>query len=99
MNKMPVNDKIIVSLIQQKEEKIGSVVIPGTANAELLTGKAEAVSPHIIDPITKDPVYKVGDIIIYPKGCGVGQLINGIPHVWLRNDEIWGIDKPEKKKR
>jgi len=93
MNKKPVNDKIIVSLIDKKEEKIGSMVIPGTVNAELLLGKAVAVSPHIIDPVTKEPVYKVGDVVIYPKGCGVGQLINGKPHLWLRNDEIWGIEK------
>jgi co-chaperonin GroES (HSP10) len=95
MTKNPVGDKIIISLMDKKEEKIGSVIVPGTANAELLYGKIEAVSNELKE------VYKVGDIAIYPKGCGVGQLIDGKPHVWLRalplaNDtEVWGYEKEE----
>lgn len=93
MNKIPVGDKIIVSLIDKKDEKIGSVIIPGTANADLRYGKVEAVSQELKE------IYGVGDIVIYPNKSGVGQLIEGKPCLWLRampmttDVEVWGIEK------
>ena len=93
MNKIPLGDKILVSVIDKQEEKIGSVIVPGTANAELRLGKVEAVSPQLKD------VYNVGDVVLFPKGCGVGQYVDGKPHLWLRampmttDTEVWGIEE------
>lgn len=95
MNKLPLGGRIIISPIEKKEEKIGSIVIPGTANAELLYGKVEAVSPDLSN------IYKKDDIVLYPKGAGSGQIIDGKAHLWLRadpdslNTEVWGIEKED----
>lgn len=91
MNKTPVNDKIIVLPLERKEEKIGSVVIPGTTNAELSVGRVAAVSDKLKD------IFNVDDNVIYPSRSGVGQIIDGKAYLWLRADEIWGIESADKQ--
>lgn len=83
-----LNSRLIVKPRPKQEEKIGSVVVPGSANAEL----SEALVVKIADELKG--IADVGGIVIYPSGAGVGQLIEGEPHLWLKIDDIWGYFKP-----
>lgn len=90
MKYLPVGSKVIVSVLDKEDEKIGSIIIPGSVNAELMYGKIEAVS----DDLTE--IFTPFQTILFPKGAGVGQLIDGKAHLWLRSDEIWGIEMAQK---
>jgi co-chaperonin GroES (HSP10) len=86
----PVGDKILVLPIEKKEEKMESGLIEAaTANAELSRGKVVAVSDELQN------IYSEGDMVLHPSRCGIGQYMNGAQHLWLRNDEVWGIEKDE----
>lgn len=89
MSIKPVGNKIIVFPLEKKEEKLGGIVIPGTANADLMEGEVLEVSDEISNKC------KIGDVVLYPSKCGVGTVFNGKPSLWLRytEDEIWGIIK------
>jgi len=80
----PQGDRLLVSPFKRKEEKLGSLHIPATANADLDTGEIIAVSPDLLG-------YNVGDIICFPAKTGVGQLIAGTPCLWLTQRDIWGV--------
>lgn len=85
----PQGDKLIVSPFKRKEEKLDSLYIPATANAQLSVGEVISVSPDLVG-------IKNGDIVTYPTGTGTGQLIGGNPALWLTQRDIWGIwDKDE----
>jgi co-chaperonin GroES (HSP10) len=91
INIKPVGTKILVSAIEKQEEKIGSILIPGTANAELSYGKIEAVSESISD------VFEVGQTVLFPSGKGAVQYVGGLPYIWLDANpdlsEVWGIEQ------
>lgn len=41
-------------------------------------------------------VYKTGDIVLYPKGCGIAQTYNGKTHIWVNglgatDGDVWAI--------
>lgn len=86
---IPVGNKLLVEPLPKKEEKINNIVIAESVNANLLEGKVAAVSKQIKD------LYKVGDVVLYVEGKGVGQPIAGKYYVWLDADvnkeEIYGI--------
>lgn len=77
---------MIVKPIEAKEEilKKSNLIVPATANADLESGSVIKTDKAI------DEYIKVGDTVIYAKGAGQGQLINGEPHVWIAINEIWG---------
>jgi co-chaperonin GroES (HSP10) len=81
----PVGKKILVKPSKIDDEVIGSVILPGVANAKLSRGVVVEVSDEL------SSLYKSKDIILFPEKSGVGQFYNGQPHLWLRSDEIWGI--------
>jgi co-chaperonin GroES (HSP10) len=86
MNKLPsvvLNSRLIVEPLQREDQKVGEIFIPGSANAELSEGKVVLVDNAIS--------IKVGEVVLYPTGSGVGQVFNNKPCVWLSINDIWAI--------
>ena len=63
----PVGNKLLVTPIDKKEERLGELIIPGTVNADLSEGCVVAISDEISDK------FAIGDIAIFPKNSGVGH--------------------------
>lgn len=80
----PEGDKIIITPIPKNEEIVGSIVIPGTANADISYGKVAAISNEISHKGAP------GDIVIYATQAGVSHLINGKDHLWITIQNVWG---------
>lgn len=94
MSKMPdqlMGGRIIVKVLPSKEEKIDSLIIPATVNATLSEGLVVMVDPQISEFV------KVGNILIFPTGSGVGQYIGNDPHLWLEIRDIWGGFEMDKE--
>lgn len=86
MKIQPQGRKLLVLPIQSKEEKVGSIVIPDSvATADLSEGEVIEVSPEL------EEKYPIGTKILYPSSAGLGQIYNGVPHKWLREnlEEVW----------
>lgn len=87
MKKQPsylLNQKVIVKQLESQEETPNGIIIPKTANADLEEGLVVMFDPAL------GKCLKKGDIVVYPRGSGQGQLINGTPHIWIGINEIWG---------
>jgi co-chaperonin GroES (HSP10) len=77
--------RIIAKPIEQKEEILESgFIIPGTVNADIEAATVVKVDKDITAYVN------VGDTVLFAKGAGQGQLINGEPHLWLNVNELWG---------
>lgn len=94
MSKMPdllLGGRIIVKVLKSKEDKIESIIIPLTANSDLTEGLVVKADPDI------EKYIKVGNIVVFPTGSGVGQYIGNDAHLWLNANEVWGTFEIDKE--
>jgi co-chaperonin GroES (HSP10) len=84
----PVGNKLLAKPIAASEEIVGRIILPGTTNANLEKAEVVAVSSEV------EGIF-VGDIVTFPQGTGLSQMIEGKPYLWLQNMEVWGIIQPE----
>lgn len=90
INLRPLGDKLLVQPIKKKERMIGSIIEAQTANAQLEEGTVLLISAD------QEPVFKVGEVVLYPTGAGVGEMRSGVWCRWLSTIEVWAInDEPE----
>lgn len=97
----PVGPRMLVKPLPQKEIKLSEgIIIPDTANANLLSGEIVRLS---LDEIPKAddgmPLYNKGDIVIYPNGSGTGHREGVEILLWLQHGEVWGLDIPENNEK
>jgi len=76
--------RLLVKILDSKEEKIESLVIPATANSALSEGLVKMADPEI------EKYIKVGNIVVFPTGAGVGQYIGGEAMLWIEARDVWG---------
>lgn len=81
---IPEGDRIIILPIEKKEEQVGSIIIPGTANADVQYGTVVAIGNEIAHK------YNNGDKVIYQAKAGVGCMVGGVPHMWITLSNVWG---------
>lgn len=90
---IPMANRLIVEPLPQKEERVGKIIIPVTANVELEAGRIVAISKEFPEDMLKE-----GEVVLYPSGSGTPMLIDKITYKWLQGPvlgqlgEIWGTD-------
>lgn len=75
---------MIVKVLKSEEQQIESIIVPKTANSELSEGLVLKVDPVI------EKLVKIGNIVVFPTGAGVGQYIGNDPCLWLEVNSVWG---------
>ena len=89
----PIEDRVLVKRIEEKEQKRGDIIIPDTAKEKPMEGKVMAVGSGKRDKEGKRvPLeVKVGDRILFGKYAGTEIKVDNHEHVILREDEILGV--------
>jgi chaperonin GroES len=89
----PLNDRILVLRVQEEEKTAGGIIIPDTAKEKPQEGKVVAVGPGKVDDSGKRmPLdVKEGDRILFSKYAGTEIKIDGVEHLFMREDDILGI--------
>jgi len=93
----PVGSKLLVLPVE-----IENYITKG--NIEVVTLDLRASQIVSVGTEAHD-IYKVGDVVIHPKGAGVGQHYRGKAHWWLdgrptnNGGDIWGIITKEVTKK
>ena len=62
----PLDDRVLIELVEEQEEKVGSIIIPDTAKEKPRMGKVVAVGT---DEDLQEKI-KVGDKVIFSKYSG-----------------------------
>ena len=93
MELRPLNDRVIVVRIEQKEKTSGGIIIPDTAKEKPQEGKVIAVGPGKWDENGKRIPMEVkkDDRILFGKYAGNEINIDGMEHLIMREDDILAI--------
>jgi chaperonin GroES len=89
----PLNDRVIVTRVEQEQKTAGGIIIPDTAKEKPQEVKIVAVGPGKRDDDGKRIPLEVkeGDRILFSKYAGTEIKIDGKEHIFMREDDILGI--------
>ena len=89
----PLNDRILVLREEEEQKTTGGIIIPDTAKEKPQKGKVIAVgSGKQLDNGERAPVgVKEGDRILFSKYAGTEISIDGVEHLFMREDDILGL--------
>jgi chaperonin GroES len=93
MNIRPLQDRILVQPILEKDVRKGGIIIPDSAKEKPIEGRVKAVGKGKIGEDGK-PVkleIKVGDKVLYSKYGGTEIKIDGEDYLLMREDDVLGV--------
>jgi chaperonin GroES len=91
----PLNDRLLVQRTEEEAKSTGGIIIPDTAKEKPQKGKVIAVGPGKLgEDGRRTPLdIKAGDHILFAKYAGTEIKIDGVKHLFLREDDVLGIMK------
>jgi chaperonin GroES len=103
MNVRPLHDRLIVSRIEEGEQKVGGIIIPDSAKEKPQQGRVIAAG----NGKTKDDGQRIaldvkpGDLILFGKYSGQEIKLEGEEFLIMREDEVLAVleDGATKKKK
>ncbi len=89
----PMNDRVLVLRMEQEKKTAGGIIIPDTAKEKPQEGKVIGAGPGKIDEHGKRiPLeVKAGDRVLFSKYSGTEIKIDGVEHLFLREEDILGV--------
>ena len=89
----PLQDRILVQPIRDKEVRKSGIIIPDSAQEKPIEGRVKAVGAGKVGDDGKRVALdvKVGDKVLYSKYGGTEIKIEGDDFLLLREDDILGI--------
>jgi chaperonin GroES len=93
MDLRPLHDRVLVTRLDEGEQKLGGIIIPDTAKEKPQQAEVKAVgNGKLLDSGDRAPVeVKPGDRILFGKYSGSEIKIEGQEYLILREDEILGV--------
>ncbi len=93
MKLKPLNDRVIVTRIEEEQKTAGGIIIPDTAKEKPQEGKIVAAGPGKLDDKGKRIPLEVkkGDRILFSKYAGTEIKINGVEHIFMKEDDILAV--------
>jgi len=89
----PLQDRVVVKRIEEKEAARGGIIIPDTAKEKPQEGEVLAVgNGKVLNSGTRVPMdVKVGDRILFGKYSGSEVKLDGEEVLIMREEDILGI--------
>ena len=89
----PLNDRVLVIREEEEQKSAGGIIIPDTAKEKPQRGKIVAVGPGKMgDDGKRVPLeVKEGDRVLIAKYAGTDIKLDGIEHVFMKEDDILTI--------
>ena len=97
----PLHDRVIVSRIDEGEQKVGGIIIPDSAKEKPQQGKVVAVGKGKIEKDGKvTPLdVKEGDTVLFGKYSGQEIKMDGEEYLIMREEEILGVVEGKSSKK
>jgi chaperonin GroES len=89
----PLNDRVLVVRVEEEQKTAGGIIIPDTAKEKPQEGKVIAAGPGKMDEDGKRTPLEVkkGDKILFSKYAGTEIKIDGVEHMFMKEDDILGV--------
>ena len=93
MNARPLHDRILVSRIEEGEQKVGGIIIPDSAKEKPMQGKViSAGNGKSKDDGKRVPLdVKAGDLILFGKYSGQEIKLDGEELLIMKEADIMGM--------
>jgi chaperonin GroES len=93
MKVRPLNDRVLVVRVEEEQKTKGGIIIPDTAKEKPMEGEVIAAGPGKMDDAGKrTPLdIKAGDRVLFSKYAGTEIKIDGVEHLFMREDDILGV--------
>jgi chaperonin GroES len=93
MNVRPLRDRLLVTRLEEGEQRVGGIIIPDSAKEKPQQGKVVAVGRGRVND--KGEVFpldvQVGDTVLFGKYTGTDIKIDNIEYLILREEEVLGV--------
>jgi len=89
----PLHDRVLVTRLEEGEQKLGGIIIPDTAKEKPQQAEVHAVgNGKLLETGERVPLeVKAGDRILFGKYSGSEIKIGGREYLILKEDEILGV--------
>jgi len=89
----PLRDRVLVKRIEEKEQKVGGIIVPDTAKEKPQQAEVVAVgSGRVLENGQREPLaVKAGDKVLVGKWSGTEVKLDGTEYLIVKEDEILGI--------
>jgi chaperonin GroES len=89
----PLNDRLLVLRTDKEEKSAGGIIIPDTAKEKPMEGTVVAAGPGRLGDDGKRTPLEVqkGDRILFAKYAGTEIKIDGVEHLFMREDDILAV--------
>jgi chaperonin GroES len=89
----PLNDRVLVVRVENEQMTSGGIIIPDTAKEKPQEGKIISTGPGKLgDNGKRMPLnVKKGDRILFSKYAGTEIKIDGVEHIFMKEDDILGV--------
>ena len=88
----PIGDKVLVEILEEEAQKVGSLYVPDTAKEKPQQGKIVAVGEGAKDGKDIIPMsVKVGDTVLFGKYAGTDVKHEGNEYLLLSENDILAI--------
>jgi chaperonin GroES len=89
----PMNDRILVVRVEEEKKTAGGIIIPDTAKEKPQEGRVVAAGPGKMGEDGKRIPLEVkkGDRVLFAKYAGSEIKVDGVEHIFMREDDILGI--------
>ncbi|MFZ0611462.1 MAG: co-chaperone GroES [Desulfobacterales bacterium] len=89
----PMNDRVLVLRVEQEQKTAGGLIIPDSAKEKPQEGKVVAVGSGKLGDDGKRTALevKVGDRVLFSKYAGTEIKVDGVEHVFMKEDDILGV--------
>jgi chaperonin GroES len=89
----PLQDRLLVKRLEEKEQVQGGIIIPDTAKEKPQQAKVLAVGPGRVTEDGKlQPIeVKVGDTVVFGKYSGTEVKVDGDDLLIIREDDVLGV--------
>jgi chaperonin GroES len=89
----PLNDRVLVIREEEEQKSAGGIIIPDTAKEKPQRGKIVSAGPGKVGEDGKRTPLEVksGDRILFSKYGGTEIKIDGVEHIFMREDDILSI--------
>ena len=89
----PLNDRVLVTRVEEEQKTAGGIIIPDTAKEKPQEGKIVAAGPGKLgDDGKRTPLnVKKGDKILFSKYAGTEIKIDGVEQIFMKEDDILGV--------
>jgi chaperonin GroES len=104
MKIQPLDDRVVIEILEAEEVTAGGIVIPDTAQEKQQRGKVVSVGPgKLLDSGKRaTPCVVVGDIVVFGKYAGTEVRVGDVEYTIMKESDILAKEEgaaPEKKSK